>query len=69
MGSDGPTTIECRSRLGDEIFIGRIVDIIKCHKKEFLTTLGIVIDRFQRNCDSEKYDNIYSALNDSEKIF
>jgi len=38
--------IECTSHFGDfdEIFSDHIVDIIKCHKKEFLATPEIVID-------------------------
>ena len=58
--------IECTSHFGDfdEKFSAHIVDIIKCHKKEFLTTCGIVIDCFHKNYDNEKDDNICSALSD-----
>ena len=44
--SDGLTWTECTSRVSDfdEKFSDRIVDIIRCHKKEFFIASGIVID-------------------------
>ena len=39
-------------------FIDHIVDIIKCDKKGFLVTFGIVIDGVPQNYDKEKDDII-----------